>query len=178
MKILTFLALSAAASAGAASLSWSDLPKSVSTLHWANPECDRALAKDADFTPESYQVSAPIKGQLYLVPCQTYAYQASSQVFFVDEEKIVHPVSVVEYDGAGGFTATGLLTNAAFDPATNTLTDMSKGRGLGDCGQLSQSVLAGDGSFVLDELHYKACAPQEGDPSQPWPLVYKRKPRK
>jgi hypothetical protein len=60
-------------------------------------------------------------------------------------------------------------TNPSFDTATQTLSTFDKGRGIGDCGTLSEWVWNGT-EFQL--LTYKTMPACNGIPSDDWPTLY------
>ena len=62
------------------------------------------------------------------------------------------------------------LMNADYDPATRTLSDFGKARGLGDCGAETQWIWTG-GSFVkVEERRMDAC---RGALPAYWPVTYR-----
>ena len=62
-----------------------------------------------------------------------------------------------------------MLINESFDPKTMVLTSFAKGRGIGDCGTLTEWVWTGSTFALLDASGIEACP---GALPEDWPSVY------
>ncbi|NYZ61736.1 DUF1176 domain-containing protein [Luteimonas deserti] len=113
---------------------------------------------------------------LVFVACHMGAYQGSSLVFRVARdgsrsERIVPPsppgAGIVEVGGAAHF---GLLTSAAYVPATGTLSHLAKGRGLGDCGEAATWRYDGQAFQLASYSALRRCG---GAAPGDWPSLWR-----
>lgn len=70
---------------------------------------------------------------------------------------------------AARFRALGVLTGAAFNPATNTLSASFVGRGAGDCGTKHEWAWDGHTFRLINVRVMSAC---RGVPPEDWPVLY------
>lgn len=148
------------------------VPRAVVNLHAAlDGECDLRNLELA----EVYPVGAVNK--LYLIMCQQYAYQASYNAYIYNEQsKTARPVMVLAYnETTKGIEPTYQLMEASYAPRTKVLSTGSKGRGLGDCGQTTDTKLiptnGGDVLFKTFEIRHKSKC--DGKMNN-WPVVFKQ----
>jgi hypothetical protein len=67
------------------------------------------------------------------------------------------------------------LTEADYDPATKTLSTFAKGRGIGDCGQSSKSIVnTEDYMATVRTVEIRSKSKCDGKLSD-WPVVFKQK---
>lgn len=90
---------------------------------------------------------------LYGLPCWMGAYQGASAYYVFHEssgraERLTLPASPARGEEKGPAPGAHILTGEGFDPETGLLSDQSKGRGLGDCGEISRWQWTGS-AFVL-----------------------------
>jgi hypothetical protein len=143
----------------------------------AKGECDKVADTEARLNdPEVFAIQYKGKGAtpgqpenkatLYAFSCMMAAYNETS-VFYLDAGALglarvsfARPHLDIAYADAesaklksmriDGYEATSELTNAAFDPKTNAITEFSKWRGIGDASS-SGTWTFQDGQFVLQD---------------------------
>lgn len=142
-----------------------------SSARMTQEQCD---AQPGEITPEADALSA--KTALVLLPCLMGAYQASYLGVLIDREqqtisKLVLPLAF--QGNPAPDDPADMLIEPAFDANTATLSMVSKGRGLADCGLSASWVWTGTG-FQLSALTYQdACGGVEaGD----WPSLFRSHP--
>ncbi|MFI4973008.1 MAG: DUF1176 domain-containing protein [Caulobacterales bacterium] len=101
--------------------------------------------------------------------CSQGAYNELN-VFFVGDEKggNLHRVTFPESPGLDQ-TSDDVLMNVAFDPKTQTLSSLSKARGLADCGSVGDWVWDGKAFQLLRETFMDQC---RGVALDDWPTIY------
>ena len=99
--------------------------------------------------------------------CSRGAYNVIYRLFLTDETG--GDVRALELDYTGG-EATSELMNISFDPKTQTLMNFDKGRGLGDCGALTEWVWTGQRFDVAHQTFMPEC---QGVMSDYWPVSYR-----
>jgi hypothetical protein len=112
-------------------------------LHGAlySDSCD--LLGDLPFEPDVVSLSP--KTDLVFIPCMMGAYQGSHMGYIVKKNQKPQILTVLSYDSSEevkAVVASSDLVGYDFDPDTGILSTFSKGRGLGDCGQSSKSLIA------------------------------------
>ena len=108
---------------------------------------------------------------LAIRPCYMAAYQGSSVVGVLSRGGGKERPLKLDLPGLPGQATDGPdMVDPDFDPATGTLTTVSKGRGLADCG-LSEAWIWSGGAFRLKSLNYQdQCGGTEpGD----WPPLFR-----
>ena len=146
------------------------LPPQVVSLHKAmESECD------ADTAMGSETFALGDKSFLHLVPCFSGAYNVNYMAY-TSRENYVRPVMVLAYDPERRVVMpTTNLTNASFEPKTKTLYSYAKGRGIGDCGQGSESRVLGMDSVFTTLIRDKGNC--DGKDTA-WPVVFRQKLKK
>jgi hypothetical protein len=131
-------------------------------------ECEAELEAQS----ETYQLNA--SKQLVIIPCYMGAYQGSSRAYVVSNGTHIEQVMVLAHDeSAKAVTATLDLTSADYDEKTKTLSTFAKGRGIGDCGQASQSkVIADEYTVTVKTVQIVSKAECDGDFDKEWPVVF------
>ena len=84
---------------------------------------------------------------------------------------------ILSYDETvNGVVADLNLSEAAFDLKTKTLTTFAKGRGIGDCGQTSKTLVAVSpyGNVAVKTVEIRAKIKCDGRMNN-WPVVFKQK---
>jgi hypothetical protein len=101
--------------------------------------------------------------------CEMAAYNETS-IFFIGDEhaRNLKRVRFPSPPGSGR-QADDLLFNAGFDPKTQTLSQFSKARGIGDCGQADEWVWTGKAFELLSETVMPEC---HGALEADWPPLY------
>ena len=132
---------------------------------------------DWDFVvgPETFKVDE--KTQLILVPCISGAYQTSSVGYLVTNEDQIKSVVVLAFDELSQTVQpTFDMTNASFDEETKSLTTFAKGRGLGDCGQSSVTLIKKDkwSGIQVITTEVRAKINCDGEVDTDWPVVFKQ----
>ena len=124
---------------------------------------------DVNNAPEVYALDAA--NALAIRPCYLAAYQGSSVVAILPRQGgapkfVTLPLPGVPDHGTDGPD----MVDPEFDPASGTLTTVSKGRGLADCGS-SEAWAWSDSAFRMKALSYQdQCGGTEpGD----WPTLYR-----
>lgn len=110
----------------------------------------RECRADTEFSPdvqkEVQSARLDARTELWGVPCYVAAYNSGTRYFLTGPNGSGPRLLTLRGTGE----PTDILTNASYSPDTRTLTQFSKGRGLGDCGVASSWVWTGT-SFVLSE---------------------------
>lgn len=171
-SILTGLVMLMSFSSAFAARPTDGLPESLKKVHTALTAnaCDAEL----DMAPESFDLGGG--NTLYLVPCMFGAYQGSSNGYIVNGDY----VSQVVVLATEGKTIVGTLdlTSASYDPKTGILSTFAKGRGLGDCGQTSQTIVKLDnkyGGITTKTIEIRSKDKCDGKYVDNWPVVFKQK---
>jgi hypothetical protein len=106
--------------------------------------------------------------------CEMAAYNETS-IFFIGDEHAGHMRRVTFPEPPGAEQASDdLLFNVGFDPKTQMLSSFSKGRGLADCGEVTDWVWDGKAFVVLSELTMPEC---RGVVPDDWPPLFVGKRR-
>ena len=117
---------------------------------------------------------------LYLIQCDQAAYQ--SVFVAMATEAGGGPARLLRFptaDADGGRITRSLedslVGNPVFDPAAKTLTNLTKARGVGDCGTYAVYAFAASGDPRPLELRARDCPKNGGKylPPERWPLVTK-----
>lgn len=111
----------------------------------------------------------PLSATLSLVNvwCETFAYNATSRFFMVEQGDIAKAQPVEFRDSAGA--AETLVTNGDYDPTDGTLSWIVKGRGLGDCGSQASYAWTGKAFVLKSESRLETCNGLETD----WPALWR-----
>ena len=171
--LITMATLAVATSAFAASGKPADAVLAKHKAIMGPEECQAELEDQS----ETYQLNA--NKQLVLIPCYMGAYQGSSRAYIVSggsNSPYIEQVMVLAYDElTKAISATLDLTSPDYDEKTKTLSTFAKGRGLGDCGQTSQSkIIADQYSVSVKTVEIVAKAECDGDYDKEWPVVFKQ----
>ena len=131
-------------------------------------ECEAELEDQS----ETYQLNA--NKQLVIIPCYMGAYQGSGRAYIVSNGKYIEQVMVLAYDDSAKSVAATLdLTSADYDEKTKTLSTFAKGRGIGDCGQASQSkIIADEYTVSVKTVQIVSKGECDGDFDKEWPVVF------
>jgi len=101
--------------------------------------------------------------------CSMAAYNEMN-VFFVGDEHAHNLKRIALPEAAGSDQATeDEPMNVHFDPTTQTLASFSKGRGIGDCGEVDNWVWTGNGFELISEDIMSEC---RGVISDDWPPLF------
>lgn len=146
-------------------------PVSQAGLPAAVPKSVQAQLKDCDddigelgFDPTIARLS---KGMLlWSVACSRGAYNVVYSLFVSDEAGGGVRPARIPY-ASGEMVAS--LMNVDFDPATQTLSNFDKGRGLGDCGAFTDWVWDGKAFRLSGQTLMPECRGVTGDD---WPTSY------
>jgi hypothetical protein len=134
----------------------------------------RALAKGAqDCDPQSDPddtIARLAPGVVLWGPqCEGGAYN-SVNIFFVGDEHAAHVTRVKFPEAPGaGQARDDILMNVGFDPASQTLSSFSKGRGIADCGSTEAWVWDGKAFQMARSEVMPEC---RGVPPDDWPALY------
>lgn len=152
-----------------------DIPLALLNRHRADPDCQplEELANGSDI------VTADLgDGQtLYLLPCQSGAYNFAQKVYVGSREDFYDPQFFADYQPEVGWLGTPYIWNGDFDPADKSLHSFAKARGVGDCGTIGTWSWNGY-MFVLTELRSRGCS-DDIDPEAEipeFPIVYQGPP--
>ncbi|MFN9065736.1 MAG: DUF1176 domain-containing protein [Bdellovibrionales bacterium] len=147
-------------------------------------ELHKALYSDscdllADLPIEPDLVTLSPKTDLIFIPCMLGAYQGSHMGYIVKKNQAPQVISVLAYDSSDevkGLVASQDLVGYDFDPDTGVLSTYSKGRGLGDCGQSSKSIIAENSAGYVSvktiEIRHKNECDLNYDTK--WTIVFKQ----
>lgn len=133
-------------------------------------ECEAELEDQS----ETYQLNA--NKQLVIIPCYMGAYQGSSRAYIVSNGTYIEQVAVLAYDDSEkSISATLDLTSADYDEKSKKLFTFAKGRGIGDCGQASESKITADEYTVsVKTVQITSKGDCDGDFDKEWPVVFKQ----
>ena len=127
-------------------------------------DCDDDIL-DLGIEPE---VARLAQGKIFWgMVCSRGAYNVIYRLFLTDETGGGVQALKLEYPGV---EATSEMMNISFDPKTQTLMNFDKGRGLGDCGALTQWVWTGQRFEVAHQTFMPEC---QGVMSDYWPVSYR-----
>ncbi len=135
-------------------------------------ECDMSLTASAEVH------ILKNKATLVLIPCMTGAYQTGYVAYTMDSFKNVASVTVLTWEGY--LSASNWLTEASYDPSTETISTFGKSRGIGDCGQMSlNKVIVDEYGYVTVktvQISAQECLdnPDENALIGNWPIVFKQ----
>jgi hypothetical protein len=158
----------AAAPAGSArELNLSSPPKAVLAAAAAVSDCDQETVA-AHQGAQAWQLRPNLI--LYALPCSNGAYNFMSVLFTADAKGgSVAPQTLPLAAGDDRSGLGNLITNGTFDPQSLVLTDFSKGRGVGDCGETRSWLWTGKGFALLSADRLDSCP---GALSDDWPNVF------
>lgn len=124
---------------------------------------------DPSITPDDTIARLAPGVMLWGPQCGMGAYNEVS-VFFIGDEhgRNLKRVKFPEPPGADQ-ASDDLLINVSFDPKSQTLASFSKGRGIGDCGQVTDWAWSGKAFVVISEDTMPAC---RGVPNDDWPPLF------
>lgn len=138
-------------------------PASLANLA-AVKEC---LADSSDFQKDDYSVDRLGSDQLlWGVPCGAGAYNFS-QIYFVTRNDGSQPRQIT-FPTAG--EPIKRLTNSSYSPQSRSLGQFNKGRGIGDCGNMSEWTWTGSSFALKSEISIETCA---GVPWDLWPTLWR-----
>lgn len=107
---------------------------------------------------------------LVQIPCTNGAYNFTSLFYLTDRAGgHVTPAALPRPAGTAADQPKNAVVNGDFDPKTMQLSEFDKGRGIGDCGTLTQWIWTGQ-AFVLLSADVEESCP--GALPQDWPNVY------
>lgn len=108
------------------------------------------------------------EGRLFwALACSRGAYNVTYRLFLSDEAGgAVEPLRLAYPSGE----QTEELMNIAYDPQTRTLANFDKGRGLGDCGAVTEWRWTGEGFELAEQVFMPEC---RGVPPEAWPVSYR-----
>lgn len=108
--------------------------------------------------------------ELWGVPCDAGAYNLMTRYFLTGPDGTDPRPLDFRGGGEGGGEPQAVLVNAQYDPATRTLTQFAKARGLGDCGVHQRWVWTGQGFALSHEAIMGECW---GVPADLWPTTWR-----
>jgi hypothetical protein len=131
---------------------------------------------DQEANATAYDLAADRK--LVIIPCYMGAYQGSARAYLTvgsGEATSVSQISVLALEGKT-LVATLDLGDGEYDPKTKTIYTHSRGRGIGDCGQSSQSKVSVDqyGSISIKTTKIYNKDKCDGKMTD-WPLAFSQK---
>lgn len=111
---------------------------------------------------------------LWDLPCDTFAYSASSVVANVHVEQPGEIYSFLEFKAPPGRKRDDafVLLNGKWNAKARTVTSIALGRGMGDCGTLEVHKVV-DARFQLVEFREKKECDGKATPPEQWPQVYR-----
>ena len=145
-----------------------EIPDRIIRLQAFDDYCDPTNLPDS-FVPESHQLSD--QQWLHIMPCAVGAYSAISRLYLENRQyDEIHPLHFATFSEDFGWGGTNILIDIEFDPATQILTSLARGRGLGDCGSLSKYIWQDYDFKLLEFRHWESC---DGThmPAD-WPIIY------
>ena len=115
---------------------------------------------------------------LVMIPCYMGAYQGSARAYLVfgnGADASIDQVAVLSMEGKTLVPSLD-LGDGDYDPKTKTIYTHAKGRGIGDCGQSSQSKVSIDqyGSVSIKTTKIYSKDKCDGKMTD-WPLVFSQK---
>jgi hypothetical protein len=111
---------------------------------------------------------------LLAIPCETFAYNGSFQLAVYDGA--LHAVTVPTFDAStASVVDRSVVLSVGIEPTTSgEFSVVSKGRGVGGCGDAATYRLHGRLLKLVEARHYECqeSEPAIADPSE-WPVVYR-----
>jgi len=154
------------------------LPAQVVAKHAGMTVGDLCQADVYD-APETYDLGQGFK--LYLVECMNGAYQSGYRAYIAkpaEANSEVTPVIILESSELnGGIAGTLEMVEPTFNVKTGILSTFAKGRGLGDCGESSETKISIDKKFGYSKVRtVKINAKWNCDGKySSWPVIFKQK---
>lgn len=149
------------------------IPRGMIALAEQKMSCDAKVMRSG---VTGYSMSE--ESAFWEIPCERFAYQGSSVFAIVYTPDPAKQFEFVMFDAPKGKTRSmdsNQLMNPVWDVKSRTVTGISKGRGLGDCGTLERHRLGEDGQFTLVEYREKEnCDGKVTNPRE-WPLVFQKR---
>ncbi|MCV0414919.1 MAG: DUF1176 domain-containing protein [Brevundimonas sp.] len=142
------------------------LPKTLEALP-AVKACRQETAWNDYVQKAVFSARLSADRELWAVPCFAGAYNLGSAVY-VTGPNGADPMPVAFPVAEGGTVDT--VVNAAYDPATRSLSAFNKGRGVGDCGVAQRWVWNGRGFALAEQSEMRDCA---GVPRDLWPSLWR-----
>lgn len=132
---------------------------------------------EVDYTSaEDLSVARLAPGKLlWSIPCSRGAYNTTYLLLETDEKGGTSDrLDLPNAPGIEDGDALGELVNAEYDPATRTLSNFDKARGIGDCGSIRQWVWTG----AEFKLAFQAVMPEcHGVGPDDWPTIWRAEVR-
>ncbi|MDO8901624.1 MAG: DUF1176 domain-containing protein [Phenylobacterium sp.] len=136
----------------------------TSALQGRLTDCDDDIA-ELGFAPEVARLG---QGRLFWgIVCSRGAYNVIYRLFLTDDRG--GDVRALELSYPSGETTSELM-NISFEPATQTLSNFDKGRGLGDCGAITRWVWTGEAFTLQHQVLMPEC---QGVKPDQWPVSYR-----
>ncbi|MES2035987.1 MAG: DUF1176 domain-containing protein [Pseudomonadota bacterium] len=145
------------------------LPRTLSAAVAARPElksCEVDYGSADDLTVARLSPGT----LLWAIPCSRGAYNTIFAMLLSDEAGGHVRRAVFPNTPGAGADQTGELMNISYDPATRTLSNFDKARGIGDCGAMSDWVWTGKAFVLSAQSMMPDC---RGVGPDDWPSVWK-----
>lgn len=148
----------------APAVSQAGLPKDLpASLKAPSESCDDDI-DSLGFGPEVFRLGPGLL--LWQTACSRGAYNVIYDLTLTDERGGNARAATIPYPGG---ETTGQLMNVEFEPASQTLSNFDKARGLGDCGALTSWVWTGE-AFALKRSELMPDC--RGVPLDDWPTAF------
>ena len=108
---------------------------------------------------------------LYILPCDSGAYNFSSQIYVFDGEAYRQQY-FADFSESTGWTGAAVLFLPSYEAGTKTLTSFYKGRGIGECGTAGTWVWTGN---MFEMTEYRSKEDCDGQVTE-WPVVFTHQP--
>lgn len=133
--------------------------------------CDAAFMKTG---VRGFQLSE--ESAIWQIPCESFAYQTTAVYALVYLPDPTQNLAFLTFQSPRGHRRSndpGVLMSPQWNIRTRTVTSISRGRALGDCGVLERHRVTAEGNFKLVEYREKPrCDGKPGKPEQ-FPLVFR-----
>jgi hypothetical protein len=154
---------------GAPPASQAGLPKALpDAIKYPLESCDDDIA-ELGIEPQVFRLAGGLL--LWQTACSRGAYNVIYDFSLLDETGTLKGAPDFPYPN--GQAETGRLMNAEFDPATQTLSNFDKARGLGDCGAFTSWVWTGQAFALTRSEMMPDC---RGVPLDDWPAEFVSRP--
>lgn len=130
--------------------------------------CRENLRWNATLSDEVTRDRLNDRTELWGVPCDAGAYNMMTRHFLTGPDGA--DPRPLDFRGEGEGEPQTTLVNARYDPATRTLTQFAKARGLGDCGVHQSWIWTGQGFVLSREAIMGECW---GVPADLWPTTWR-----
>ncbi|QDQ27024.1 DUF1176 domain-containing protein [Chitinimonas arctica] len=154
------------AAIGKPEVSAAEATRLLQAVRKLEPDC---ATNDDDDGQQGDVAALSFREAIVLLPCGQGAYNTSYVTYRAQRHGKPKPARLVLPGLSKVFTASYEMTNAGYDPASQTLSQYTKGRGVGDCGEASGWIFDGRNFVLSSYSHQGRCG---GQSLLDWPALW------